>query len=394
MGKASLSELEKRIVKALFEKGQRGQDIHAIINTGRTPSVNFARITTVKKNPNQEISSAEEIEFYTKYKRSQDLLTGLNPYDDERLVRAREAMILAVQIFNSPAMKFKSEVFCILANISWTYLMHEYYERNKSIPIKKTEGFSLSLSEMLDRGDCPLSEDMKNNLKALKILRDKVEHHILGRADTLWLGIFQACCLNFDKAICNLFGERLSLASDLSFALQFARMNLEQVSTVNKYEVPPEISAIDALLTENMTPEQINNVEFQFQVVYTLTAASKSKAHIQFVKPDSDEGKQIHNVLTKKVIADDEYPHKPAKLAKLVCDKTGTSFTTHNLQQAIKLYKIRPKKGAPQPANTDKKYCIYHAAHKDYTYSGEFLDKLVAAVTDPTELAKIKAVTL
>ena len=64
--------------------------------------------------------------------------------------------------------------------------------------------------------------------------------------------------------------------------------------------------------------------------MYTLTAAPKSKAHIQFVEPDSAEGKQIHNVLTKKVISDDEYPHKPGKVVRLVMTKTKKkTFTSH-----------------------------------------------------------------
>lgn len=393
-GAASLTELEKRVVKALFAKNWRSQDIHALVNSGRIPTVNFARISAVKKNTAQEVATEEEVEFFIKHRRSRDPRTGLNPYDDERLIRAREAMILAVQIFNSPAMKFKTEVFCILANVAWTYLMHDYYMRKTDVPIKNSEGFTMPLSEIVNRCDCPLSDGIKQNLRALKKLRDKVEHHLLGRGDAKWLGIFQACCLNFDKAICELFGEQLSLASDLSFALQFARLNLEQMKTTNKYEVPPEIDAIDAHLTEGMTPEQLNNLEFQFQVVYTLTASSKSKAHIQFVKPDSAEGRNIHNVLTKKVIADEEYPHKPGKLVTLVAEKCKKPFTTHNLQQAIRLYKVRPKNLSPHPENTDKIYCIYHSAHKDYTYSDEWVERLVAAATDPAEFSKIKAVKL
>jgi hypothetical protein len=68
----------------------------------------------------------------------------------------------------------------------------------------------------------------RDNLRALKILRGDVEHKLLGRADAKWLGLFQACCLNFDKAICDLFGSRSTLSHELSFAIQFTEMNLEQ----------------------------------------------------------------------------------------------------------------------------------------------------------------------
>lgn len=381
------------MVKALLNKGWTSQDVNAWINIGRSASVNFGRISTVKGDTNQAAADDEEVAFFQLHRQAYDPQTGLNRYDDERLIRAREAMILAVQIFNSAALKFKTEVFCMLANVAWTYLMHEYYSRKK-VNIVNDDGFSIPLSELVSRADCPLSDGVKQNLNALKTLRDKVEHHLLGRGDVKWLGIFQACCLNFDKVICELFGNRLTLSSDLSFALQFAKMNLEQVTTLNNYEIPEHIKAIDAQLTEGLTPDQLNNTEFQFQVVYTLAAAPKSKAHIQFVNPESAEGREIHNVLAKKVIADDLYPHKPGKVVKLVAKETKKTFTSHNHLQAIRHFNIRPKNGAAQPQNTDKTYCIYHSAHKDYTYSDDWVKKLVAAVQNADEFEKIKAIKL
>ena len=126
-------------------------------------------------------------------------------------------------------------------------------------------------------------------------------------------------------------------------------------------------------------------------MVYTLSAAPKSKAHIQFVNPDSAEGKEIHNVLSKKVAADELYPYKPGKVVKLVAAKTKQAFTSHNHLQAIRKHKIRPKNGSLQPENTDKAYCIYHPAHKDYTYSDAWLERLVEAVNNSQEFAAIKA---
>ena len=56
----------------------------------------------------------------------------------------------------------------------------------------------------------------------------------------------------------------MTLANDLSLALQFAKLNIEQLSDVNEYEVSAEISAIDAMISDGMTPEQLNNIEYQF----------------------------------------------------------------------------------------------------------------------------------
>src|SRR5438128_337837 len=110
----ALTDEEKRVVKALIAQGMRNQDIHALINYERTPTVNFGRITGVKKNDTIAPASSEEVSFFKRKRYSFDPVTGLNLYRDERLIRAREAMVLAVTIFNSGSYRFKSEVFSVL----------------------------------------------------------------------------------------------------------------------------------------------------------------------------------------------------------------------------------------------------------------------------------------
>jgi hypothetical protein len=83
---------------------------------------------------------------------------------------------------------------------------------------------------------------------------------------------------------------------------------------------------------------------------------------------------------------------KPQRVVELVAEKTAKKFTTNNHVQAWKLYKVRPKAGAKQPENTNKDYCIYHAAHKDYTYSEKWISFLVEKVNSETEFAKIRSV--
>ncbi|MFC0363941.1 MULTISPECIES: DUF3644 domain-containing protein [Sphingobium] len=326
-------------------------------------------------------------------KASYDQKTGLNLFDHERLVRAREAMILAVQVFNSPSMRFKAEVFTMLANVAWTYLMHEHYER-KGVKIVGRDGRSLLLSQIVDRHDCPLSKGVKDNLRAMKILRDDVEHKLLGRADSKWLGLFQACCLNFDKAMCEIFGAQLTLSHELAFALQFAKLNFDQVTTLNKYEIPGEIDAIDARLREGMTDTQIADLEFQFRVVYTLDAVTKSRAHFQFVQPQSAEGKDIRNVLVQHKLADHLYPHKPGDVVKKVVEVTNAAFTQHNHTQAWRKFEARPRNGAAQPEHTNRDFCIFHAAHGDYTFSDQWVQKLVEVCSDAQQLLELKSFKL
>ena len=281
----ALTDEEKRVVKALLADGMRNQDIHALINYERAATVNFGRITGVKKNSKIAPASAEEVAFFRRKKFSFDPVTGLNVYGDERLIRGREAMIFAVTIFNSGGYRFKTEIFSILANIAWTYLMHEYYGR-KGIQPLNADGTAFGLSYMLSRPDCPLSKGIKNNLLALKAIRDEAEHKMLGRSDVKWLPLFQACCLNFDKTLVNWFGSRVSLQGELSVALQFGKLELEQAAQISAYDIPPNITALDALLKKDMKEEDLDDLEYQFRVVYTFDSASKGKAHIHFLSPE------------------------------------------------------------------------------------------------------------
>ncbi len=389
----ALTKEEKKIVKALLEKGWRNQDIQALVNICRQDTINSARITEVKHSIRQKAATDDEVAFFEIRKQSYDPKTGLNLFDDERLIRAREAMILAVQIFNSAALNFKTEVFAVLVNIAWTYLLHEHYERLGQ-SIIQDDGRSLLLSQMIEKPDCPLSDGVRHNLRALKIIRDDVEHKLLGKGDLKWQGLFQACCLNFDKTLCTLFGKRLTLANDLSFALQFQKLNIEQVATVNKFEVPAHIEATDARLVENLTEEQQADLEYQFRVIYTLDATSKSRAHLEFVRPESVEGKEIRNVLVQYKAADHLYPHKPAQVCRLVGERARKPFTSHNHTQAWRLFRVRPNANSKQPENTDKDFCIYHVAHRDYTYSEKWVDHLVEEIADDQKFQAIKAVKL
>jgi len=356
----------------------------------RDTTVNSGRITEVKQDDSIRPASKDVLAFFKSRKRSYDPSTGLNLIDDERLVRAREAMSLGVQTYNSRTLNFKTEVFSILANIAWTYLLHEFYLRKK-IKIVSADGMYWSLSQMIRRSDCPISKGAKDNIKSLKIIRDEVEHKLLRKSDAMWLSLFQACCLNFDKTISDLFGESLSLQKELAFALQFGKMNVDQASTLQKYDIPDYVEALDARLKEGMTEEQLSNLDYQFRVVYTLDSASKSRAHIEFLHPSTEEAETVRNVLAKIKLADDLYPHKPNMVVYLVASGSGKKFTSHNHIQAWHKYKVRPVGGAAQPENTDKEYCIYHKAHNDYTYSESWVEFLVKVITTANGLDDLKA---
>lgn len=336
----SLTEFERKIVKRLLSDGQSYQDVQQLINTARRPSVNPGRFGGWK-TWEVEIASDEELSRFKYEKSLVDLKTGLSPIDDERLFRSREAMIAAVDLFNSSTMIFKFDAFPVLSQIAWTYLLHEYYNR-KGVEIINGDGNSLLLSQMLNRQDCPLEPDVCKNLCAVKILRDAVEHSLLSSIGRTYWPLFQANCLNYDRAIRKLFGDEVGLQANLSVALQFGQMSLDHLTNLQAYDLSPAIEAIDAAILEQAGVTGDEGPSYQFKVSYHFEKATKGDSHIVFNK-NNPSGPNVKNVLTQKVVGDELWPHKPGVVVQLVKDKTGREFNHHHHQLAWKKFGARPR---------------------------------------------------
>jgi len=191
-----------------------------------------------------------------------------------------------------------------------------------------------------------------------------------------------------------MFSPRLSLKNELSLALQFSKLDFDQIITLQKYDIPEHILALDARLNDRLSKVEKADTEYEFKVIYTLDSSTKSGAHIQFIKPGSAEGQEIHNILEKRVIADDDYPFRATKVSNEVTRKTGIKFSTNDHTKAIRLYKVRPPSKSSQPENTRKDYCIYHKAHGDYTYNQKWIDFLISQVNNHITLNEIRSVKL
>lgn len=368
-----LNELERRIVKFLLNSGWRNQDILALVNLERPATVNPGRVAETKKDACQSAAVPSEFDRYYKFKRSFDLKTGLNPFLDERLIKSREAMKMAVSIFNNPTLEFRSETFSMLSNVAWTYLALEFSSRNGHSMTRKN-GKSVSLADFLKQPYCPFSDGVRNNLKAIIKIRDASEHTLLGPNDSSWMGLFQACCMNYEKTIVDLFGERLSLGSEINFALQFSGLKIGQAEEMAKSDLPDVIKAVNSEIYRGMSSEAKDDLEFEFSVVYTTVASSKSKAKFNFVSPASAEGLEIANVLVKHKPSADTHPYKPKDVITLVRKRIEAKFSGHQHTQLWKKHKVRPDGNSAEPDKTNLDYCYYNPTFKTYTYNESWVD--------------------
>lgn len=291
----SLTVEERVLVNGLLAQGYQAQDITYIINQGRNTTINQARIINDQKI---KTASEDEVKKFLQVQRSYDPRTLLNPYKNHRLIRARESMMSAVQIFNNPMMIFRAEIFCVLANIAWTYLLHEKLEKTKPGSSKIDNGNSITVGGTLDKQVCPIKDAaVIANLKQIVKIRDEVEHTFFVGGSEYFGPLFQACCINFERYMTEWFGEHLSLAKELSLALQFVRLQKDQIIELEKSNLPAKIRAIT---DEIENSEFANSNAFQLNVFYSTEISSKTNADLHKLVVHEDNIKAT-SVVIKRV---------------------------------------------------------------------------------------------
>ena len=281
----------------------------------------------------------------------------------ELLRKSREAALNAVQTFNNPLVTFKTETFIVLMVIAWMYLLHAYY-RHKRVEYRyykkgpKQRKFMRTksgaykyweLENCLRDSACPLDEPTKLNLRFLIGLRNEIEHHQSAGVDEQFSGCYLACCLNYERYICDLFGERYSLGTAAAFTLQFRDLK-SPVTPENTVSLLPSNVAkyfqeFDAQLSDQDRKSPYFRSRFLFVPVVTGKKAQADKV-IQFVSFDSDLGKEINDDYQQVYLKEVERPkYLPSEIVKLM---NGEGYTHFNMHHHIQLWK---KMNGKNPSN-------------------------------------------
>jgi hypothetical protein len=158
-------------------------------------------------------------------------MRGLPRQVKAALEKACDSALLAVEVYNKPAVKFKSGGYITLMVIAWTSLFHAVFFRKKTKPFRrkankryeKIEGdFKYwELDECLRQYyGADAGNPVRKNLEFFIPLRNKIEHRSMPQLDASIFGECHAMLLNFDEMLEQEFGTKYCLRESLSFSLQ------------------------------------------------------------------------------------------------------------------------------------------------------------------------------
>jgi hypothetical protein len=343
----SLENWEIALIKAMIsEKKWNDQYILAYF-TRPTRSINHARIGTIRngtKHAALKQASSEELATFLVTWPDVDPQTGLSLRGDELLLKAREAMIAAVHVFNGAGLTFRSELFIVTAIIAWTYLLHAWFKKEgidyrhtvnqggKKLVVKTANGEDKywELAHCLKHAKCPIERGMVNNLNFLIELRHEIEHRSTNRIDDVIGPKLQACCINFNDTIKKQFGAHYGLERRLPIALQFVTFGPDQRAVLKKASnLPRHIEMMMENFDKQLTPEELVDPRFRFQVAFVQRTANRPSAAdqaIEFVVAGTDEAAEIDRILLKEV---DKKKYLPSEIVAIMKKEGFKKFGMH-----------------------------------------------------------------
>ncbi len=266
--------------------------------------------------------------------------------------KSKEAALAAVQTFNNPLVTFKSETYIVLMVVAWTYLLHAYYrsasveyryvkKRGKRRTFDRTESGAhryWDLARSLKARECPLDGPTSANLRFLIGLRNEIEHHMPPALDDYLSSRYVACALNYEFWLTKLFGDRHSLNSAVTVAIQFRDVSRAPAAPALEAALPATVGRFIRSFDEALSESDFNSERFAYRLLFVRQAVGKrgqADRVIEFIPPDSD----LANTIEHEHWALREVERPKFRPTDVVERLRAAGFASFGLQRHIEIWK-------------------------------------------------------
>lgn len=345
------------------------------------------------------------------------LLTVVRKRNDIRslLQKAKESALLSVDVYNKPGTAFRTAAFLVLMTIAWTAAMLAKFLREGVSPYyvdKGTGAFELvdgKYPKTWSPMDCvgkafPTSSDpVRKNLEFVIGLRNHIEHQHCPELDQRLFGHCQALLSNFERYVQQAFGDKFTVGSAFSLALQPATPHNEHQLGALRRIFGSNLSALLDFVDEfdAAVPDEVyRDARYRYRVMLVPVAANndrKADAAVTYLQwdPNTTEAatalKHFHVLVKPKEVA---VSHPDDLLPGDVSREVQARLRGHRFQhsaehpRAVKHFKIHSE-DPKRPELCDSRYCIWHRPTKRYLYHRAWVEKLVAELGDTSAWPRI-----
>ena len=232
--------------------------------------------------------------------------------------------------------------------IAWRSLLHAYYRKNgvdyrlhemrgKRRKFEKTKAGAYrywNLADCLVHEQCPLDKATKSNLFFLIGLRNEIEHHQSAGVDRRLSGRYLACCLNYERYLSALFGEKHSIGDAAAFTLQFRDITARTTTEEAKAPLPSNVATYLREFDAQLSEDELNSLHYKYKFLFVPTVTGKEAQAdqvLEFVPFDSELGKEINESYQQVMLKEVERPkHLPSSIVKQMKAEGYGKFKIHH----------------------------------------------------------------
>lgn len=217
----------------------------------------------------------------------------------EQLIdKAKEAFVLAIEIYNKPSIKYRIEGFSFFICNAWelmlkAYMMKKFGEKSIYFPDKPNRSISLEgcVKKVFTNEKAPL----RKNLEKVIELRNTSTHFITEEYEAVYIPLLQACVFNFVDKMMEFHEVDMTEVIPENFITLSVRLkSLDETEIRGKYEK----QVAEKLISTNEALQPLmeeNNSSFAIKVEHYHYATKKREEATEFyhIEKEAKEGVRL-----------------------------------------------------------------------------------------------------
>lgn len=297
--------------------------------------------------------------------------------------KARENMILALELYNRPSLANRLDSFTQIFCTAWEQLMKAEIQEVAPGRIFRPENPKRQRKETIGFQDClkQLFQELspvRQNLEEIQELRDESTHLLMRELQPIASHLFQAGVLNFAARYATVCGD--PLMSGESPGLMSLVLSPPPMDPQRLREAYGNATARDILAkAQEMEVRIMQSPSNEYAIPFThevVLAKKPGPGDIRLALIDPADGPDASAVILKKPTDVGKIcRHRMKDLAHLLHEHFHRAFTNHEMLAMIETEKVKG-------ANSD--FHHYYEISKTHGYSDACLDRLKSRITrDP-----------
>ena len=302
--------------------------------------------------------------------------------------KAKEAFLLAIEVYNKPTIRYRVEGFSFFICNAWELMLKAYMIKQfgeSSIYYKNNPNRTLSLENCIEKVFTNNKDPLRRNLEKIIELRNTSTHFIVEEYEMVYIPLFQSAVFNFMdkmKSFHNVDLSTLIPRNFLTLAISFSALDMDEVRTIYPKEIADKLVGFYESLYP-LIEENSDRFAIRVDHRYYLTKDKSSAATTVLITGDAETG--------VKIVKDIKDPNTSHKFTMKKCcveiqrrlDKLniGLDFNKYHFNLFCKYYNIKE----------NEKLCYVSRifAQPQYSYSVHAIEFIVEEIRkDPENIVE------